>query len=366
MPDNTNANAFVKDPRAFLQSALAATSSKAIKDLLAQLPIVVEKDYTFDEEAPQKGWQEGHLHWFPVGRDRGNAGRIKLAGNPENPIAERAINGMEALIERERQLELLANPNAPQAETPRDAVMRYFGLPPLHELPGWTKLIRGAKAKDYARDLARKLRIRLVRATRPVEYTVMIEDDGIGQAPEKMHSRLLSLGRSDKGDKTYLIGVFGQGGSSAYASCEYSWMISRRSPELLSGDSGGLGWTVIKRIVPGGRRDPYWAYLAAHHDGRVPAFSAVVADELQIAHGTRIAHVGLNVGKMEPARTLYPALNHLLFNPVLPYELYTRPAPERPDPMWGNAYRLSKLKQDKKALDKMFAPQPIEKKAEDK
>src|SRR5947208_243291 len=167
MPGNTNANTFVKDPRAFLHGALTATSSKAIKDLLAQLPIVAENDYTFDEDAPQKGWQEGQLHWFPVGRDRGNAGRIKLAGNPENPIAERTINGMEALIERERHLELLANPNAPQPETPRDAVMRYFGLPPLHELPGWVKPIRGEKAKDYARDIARKLRIRLVRAIRP-------------------------------------------------------------------------------------------------------------------------------------------------------------------------------------------------------
>src|SRR5262249_13037268 len=157
----------------------------------------------------------------------------------------------------------------------------------------------------------------------------------------RMHSRLLSLGKTDKGDKPYLIGVFGQGGSSAYASCEYSWLLSRRSPELLDGASGGVGWTIVKKIVPPGRRDPYWAYLAAHHDGRVLAFPASSADALGVRHGTRIAHVGWNVGKMEPARTLYPALNHLLFSPVLPYELYTRPAPARADPMWGNAYRLS-------------------------
>ena len=62
---------------------------------------------------------------------------------------------------------------------------------------------------------------------------------------------------------------------------------------------------------------------------------------------------------------MYNALNHLLFNPVLPYELYTRPPPEKSDRMSGNAYRLSKLKKEK-ALDKTFAPQPIEKKAEEK
>src|SRR4051812_47512402 len=99
MPSNVDANAFITNPAAFLEEALKATSSKAIKSLLARLPITPEKDYSFDVDAPQTGWQEGKLHWYPVGRDRGNAGRIKLAGNPENPIAERTINSMEAIIE---------------------------------------------------------------------------------------------------------------------------------------------------------------------------------------------------------------------------------------------------------------------------
>jgi len=39
-------------------------------------------------------WQPGSLHWVrPVGRDRGNGGRIKLAGEPMNPLAERLVNG---------------------------------------------------------------------------------------------------------------------------------------------------------------------------------------------------------------------------------------------------------------------------------
>ena len=44
-----------------------------------------------------------------------------------------------------------------------------------------------------------------------------------------MHRTLLSLGSSDKGDKPYLIGVFGQGGSSTYAASKYSWVLSRRA-----------------------------------------------------------------------------------------------------------------------------------------
>src|SRR5262249_17025923 len=151
-----------------LKSAVAATSSKAVKNLLANLPIVGENEYLFDATNSERDWKQGHLHWFPVGRDRGNAGRIKLAGSPENPIAERTINAMEALIELARQLELRTDPNAPPPENPREAVKRYFDLPPLDALPGWKYPIRGVKARAYAREVARRIRVRLLREARPV------------------------------------------------------------------------------------------------------------------------------------------------------------------------------------------------------
>jgi hypothetical protein len=356
------------DRTQLITAAAAAMSSKAVREILSTLPIVGDNDYLFDESNPERGWRQGFLHWYPVGRERGNAGRIKLAGAPENPIAERTINGMEALIEMMRQLELKTKPGTLAPQSPREAVLRYFDLPPLDALPGWPHPLRGQKAFHYARELARRLRVRLVRETRPVEYAILIEDEGIGQTPPRMHVTLLSLGQSDKPDKPYLIGVFGQGGSSAYAASEFSWIMSRRAPGLLDGDPDGLGWTVIKRINPVGRRDVYWAYLAAHPDGRVPSFSPAAAEAIGLKHGTRIAHINYNFGKTEPARTLYQSLNHLLFNPVLPYELYTGPttgpSARTPDPMWGNGYRLAALT-DKKSLDKAFAPQAVEKKGEE-
>jgi hypothetical protein len=354
----------IPDQAKFLRGAITATSSKAVRDLLSSLPIVAENEYAFNELDPERGWREGHFHWYPVGRERGNAGRIKLAGAPENPIAERTINAMEALIELERQRELKTGPGTLPPQSPREAVKRYFDLPPLDALPRWPHPIRGKKAFDYARDLARRIRVKLVRETRPVEYAVLIEDDGIGQTPHRVHSTLLSLGQSDKPDKPYLIGVFGQGGSSAYAASEFSWILSRRAPDLLDGAPDGVGWTVIKRISPAGRRDVYWAYVAAHPDGRVPVLPVLSADDIGFRQGTRIAHVKYNFGPTEPARTLYQSLNHLIFDPVLPYELYTRP--ERgPDPMWGNGYRLSRLAEQQKVdLDKSFAPQPVQVKAE--
>jgi hypothetical protein len=346
------------DPKLFIKEVVIAVTTQKIDALLAQLPIVNENQYLFNAKDPYAGWKEGALHWYPVGGERGNAGRIKLAGSPINPIGERTINGMEALLEMMRQLELKRGPAAPPT-SPRDAVKRYFELPPLEEVPKWRQLIHGQKARDYARTLATKIRIRLVREGRPAEYTVIIEDEGIGQAPGKLHSTLLSLGESDKADKPYLIGVFGQGGSSTFAASAYSWIMSRRHPELQNGDEDGVGWTIVKQIFPKDRRDPYYAYLAAHPDGRVPTLPGSSADLVGLKHGTRFGHVNFNFGKTEPARRLYPALNHLLFNPVLPYELYTGPN-RPPDPMYGNGYRLSlRAEKDKEVLDKSFGPQVI-------
>lgn len=351
------------DPNVFVQEIQNAVTTKGVEGLLSQLPIVGENQYVYDPKDPYKGWQEGKFHWVPVGLDRGNGGRIKLAGDGVNPLGERAINGMEALIEMMRQLELRNGPCAPPT-SPREAVMRYFDLPPLEELPKLDPVknaIKGYKPREYARKLATKLRIRLKHEGRPAEYTVLLEDDGIGQAPEKMHSTLLSLGSSDKSDKPYLIGVFGQGGSSTYAAAVYSWLMSRRHPDLLtSGCSDGLGWTVVKHIYPKGRRDDYFAYLAAHPDGLVPMLPGSAAEVIGLKHGTRFAHVAYDFGKTEPTRRLYQALNHLLFNPVLPYELYSRPA-RAADPMYGNGYRLSLKAEHEKPemLDKITGPHTI-------
>src|SRR5207253_2371052 len=112
----------------------------------------------------------------------------------------------------------------------------------------------------YAREIGRKVRVKAqpVKAPEKIigkkeasrEWCVTIEDDGIGQPPSAMHSTLLSLGESDKADKPYLIGVFGQGGSSAYRASQFSWIVSRRPPDLLDGAADGIGWTIVKRMHP--------------------------------------------------------------------------------------------------------------------
>jgi len=356
MTKATDITKFV-DPVQVLRSTLGAITSQAIEAILAGLPIVPETDYSYNPKNPAGTWQSGKLHWYPVGNDGGNAGRIKLANSPENPIGERIINAIEALIELERHKELMLNPNAPYPSTPRDAVGRYFDLPSLGELPFHDGPIRGEKLSRYVSSLASRIKVLMRQQAKGKEYTVIIEDDGIGQTATRMHETLLSLGCSDKPDKPYLIGMFGQGGSSAFAASNYSWLVSRRAPDLPDHKDGGIGWTIVRRIMPPGRRGyVFWAYLAAHPDGSVPKLPESAADALGLSRGTRIGHVGYKFATSNQAYGLYTSLNHLLFNPVLPYYVVTRKdkatGRDRPDLMSGNAYRLSKLyRDDEKELE---------------
>lgn len=349
------------DTEAFLRSAVSAASVSAVNELLNQLPVVDEAEYPFAPNNGEKGWRENRFHWMPVGRDRGNAGRIKLANHPVNPIAERLINGMEAFIELARQREVAADRSAPAPSNPRQSVLRYFGLPPLDELPRIEDPAEYKRTWNKARQLAQGLRVKLRWDAKARSFAVLTEDEGIGQPPAMMHATLLSLGATTKGDKPYLVGVFGQGGSSAFAVSQYSTVLSRRAPDLLDGQADGVGWTVVRHVFPKGRRDDYFAYLAAHPDGRTPWVSAEVAERVAVKHGTRFAHIGYDfqTGGSAIARTLYGALNHVLYNPMLPYELYA--ARDTADVMWGNAYRLSNLSRGRKrpALDKIFPPQSV-------
>jgi hypothetical protein len=279
-----------------------------------------------------------------------------------NPLAERLVNGMESLIELARLRELLQNSTAPMPTSPRDAVLRYFGFPKIDSIERLDDDER--KAKRALVDKVRKnLSITLDFEKKSKQFAVSIRDHGMGQAPANMHKTLLSLGRTDKADKPYLIGVFGQGGSSAFSIAKYSVVVARRAADIRkSGESGGAGWTIVREIQPKGRRDPYYAYLAETEEGGVPNVDAAQADKAGFEQGAHFCHIAYDFGSSDSAiaRSMYQSLNHVLFNPVMPYELFA--LKETSEPMLGTAHRLARrvrMLGRGVALDKSFAARPV-------
>ncbi len=349
-------------PDEMLKEILHASTTESVKKLLARLPIVDPESYYLGYDGPVGKWQAGHLHWLPVGLDRGNGGRIKLATKPTNPIAERLVNGQESCIELERLRELVRDPAAPMPLSPREAVERYFGLPRLDTIPRIDDQQQQRALRDKINEARTKLSVYLEHDKRTKEFAVAIRDQGMGQEPGMVHRTVLSLGHTDKADKPYMIGVFGQGGSSAFAASEISTVLSRRAPDLVApGGDDGIGWTVVRQVIPKGRRDIYYAYLAASPKGDVPRFSRQAADRIGFTHGCRFTHIDFDFGGTSSAvvRTLYQSLNHVLFNPMLPYDLFT--IDKEAVLMQGTAQRLARRAAllRSKALDKSFNARPV-------
>jgi hypothetical protein len=144
---------------------------------------------------------------------------------------------MEAVIELMRRIELLKDPAASAPQSPREAVERYCGLPRLDMIPRTKDKEQRRVLDERLREVRRQLLMRLEFDKKLKQFAVEIRDRGIGQPPERIHETLLSLGRTDKADKQYLIGVFGQGGSSTYAASQYSLVVSRRPTQFLDGEA---------------------------------------------------------------------------------------------------------------------------------
>jgi len=211
-------------------------------------------------------------------------------------------------------------------------------------------------------EVRKKVSITLDFEKRSREFAVTIRDHVMGQVPAMVHRTLLSLGRTDKADTPYLIGVFGQGGSSAFSISKYSIVVARRAADIRGKDDDGAGWSIVREIQPKGRRDPYYAYLAVTEDGSVPRVDAAETEKFKFFHGAYFCHIGYDFGASDSAiaRSMYQSLNHVLFNPVMPYELFALKV--TPEPMLGTAQRLARrvrLYGRGVALDKSFGAQQV-------
>lgn len=248
-------------------------------------------------------------YWRNVGDQRSNAGPIEASADEINPLVERIVNGMEAVIE------LRVSESGEQPPNPRAAIESLFDIP-----RGESRLLD----EHAARELAQHLVVSLRGQSRRTEPTVEVRDYGLGVHPDDFSDTILALGQSSKGEKPYLIGMYGQGGSSTFDKCEYTIIVSRRHPNhLADSQSDRVGWTIVRRRL--NVRAPVYSYLIDPGTGSVPSFSGRIGDQTGLNHGTLVAHVGYRgLGGFASQRitnNAYYTLNYRLFDPLLPWTL---------------------------------------------
>ena len=290
-------------------------------------------------------WQPGKLHWVPVGSDRGNGGRIKLAGEPMNPLAERLVNGMESLIELARLRELMKNSDRHACRQSRATPCCAISAS-RSSTPSSASTTTSAREKRALADKVRKnLSITLdfekkVQAVRR-HYPRSRHGPGARQCAQDA-----ALARAAPTKPTSPT----SSACSARAVHRHS-----RSPSTPSSSLGalpisasratdaGAGWTIVREIQPKGRRDPLLR-LPGGDGGRRACRTSMRRKPTKPASCRARTSATSVTTSARPnsaiARSMYQSLNHVLFNPVMPYELFA--LKDTPEPMLGTAQRLAR------------------------
>lgn len=241
---------------------------------------------------------ESALQEVPVGGRPNNRGAIEVAADAGRSAIERVTNAHDALLE----LEYTSHKGIPDCRSPQEAASAWLGVPEREGLAGLSVKQR--------QDLAAKTVIRLEPGEGKQSRLLTVIDQGIGISPEKLESTILSLNESNKIQKHYLAGTYGQGGSSTFAFSKYCVIASRHT------DSHEIAFTVVRYLdLPADEyKTGHYVYLT--EGGKVLTASVIGKD---ISHGTIVRHFGYdftNYPSPIGPNSLYGVLNRVLFDPI--------------------------------------------------
>ncbi len=253
-------------------------------------------------EGAVAAFQSAHpgASWEWLGREN-NRGTVEAASDPGRSLIERLTNGFDAILDAE----WVRHKGKPECTSPREAAQAWLGLPS-NGLAGYSRRDR--------QKLADMLSIHLDEGEGSWnERTVVVRDRGTGILPDQMPGTILSLNQSNKSRKRYLIGAYGQGGSSTFAVSKYTFIASR------SFEHPAIGFTVVKYTEPPADDElkvGNYVYLAL--DGKVLTVELPLEE---FATGTHVQHFAYDLshygGALGPG-SVYGLLNQVLFDPLLP------------------------------------------------
>lgn len=250
--------------------------------------------------------------WRPLGDRLANASNVELITEPGPPVVERITNGIDAMLELHYQLADCPEPGPP---SPRAAAEQWFGIQ-----GGTLSAIR--EDRTVISKLAPNVRVDVYDSGESKRPTITIQDTGIGQHPTDLPDTILSLGASNKIGKQYLCGAYGQGGSSSFAWCKYTIIVSRQRPEHTNGRPDLVGWTIIRQYdSPDLKLYTYQYLVTAEKD--IPVFAPSLLNGTELEFGTYVSHIAYRLERLAAPWSLvgYRYVDNLLFDPVLPYTI---------------------------------------------
>lgn len=270
------------------------------------------------------------VNWRPLGDRESNFATVHLTANPEVSLVERITNSIDATFERLAE----ETPELKKIRSPREFSEKALGF------EGGV-IADSIKRRKKTVAMESGVDVILWDGDAPESPTIEIVDSGIGLTKEEIPETILSLNQSNKITKWYLMGRFGQGGSTAFAFTEFSVLISRKFS-----DNNELSFTVVKFQPPAhDEKDGKYVYLVNSLDN-FPLSVKVEGKKLldSLNFNTLVRHINYRIGKQN-LLSLYGKLQYYLFDPVLPFKIVNQQVgayQERLRRIYGSRDRLNR------------------------
>ncbi|OPY30976.1 MAG: hypothetical protein A4E28_00066 [Methanocella sp. PtaU1.Bin125] len=246
----------------------------------------------------------------PVGKRENNRGVIESTKDPGRGIVERITNAIDAVLE----LEYEKHNGVPECKTPRQAAQAWLNIP-----SNGLYLLDAAKR----RELSKMVNVTIDEGDDKNNKVVAVRDFGIGILPEKMENTILSLGESNKLQKMYVAGAYGQGGSSTYASCQFTLIASRA---YISGEEPkAIGYSVVFYQDLPAEEYKHGRYVYIKVNNKMLEANLPLTE---FSSGTLVRHYGFDlssyIGALGP-NSVYGLLQYAMFDTILPIMLIDIP-----------------------------------------
>lgn len=261
-----------------------------------------------------EGLATDNTKWTPYGDNEAFYGVVEnQQAHPIPALVEKVTNGIDAILEKRVREEGIDIRSKEAPGSVREALDRYF---PNH---------RNWDVGDARRRQARELQI--VASGPRRDTSLLIYDDGVGQAPEDFGRTFLSLLRGNKNDVHFVQGKYNMGGAGAIAFCgdrRFQLVASKRY-----NGSAPLGFTLLRRHPPelaaaAGRKNTWYEYLV--FDGQVASVDVdgldIGLDGRQFSTGSLLKLYSYRLpegARSIISRDLNLSLNEYLFEPALPF-----------------------------------------------
>ena len=252
-------------------------------------------------------------NWKPYGGNDNNYGVVEnQQASPIPALVEKVTNGIDAILER-RCFEEGLDPKSPKSPgSIQEGVSTFF---PDHK--NWDLTAHRKQQSEMLQIIADGPRM---------ETSLVIFDDGVGQAPEDFESTFLSLLRGNKNEIHFVQGKYNMGGAGAVVFCgkhRYQLVASKRFD-----NNSEFGFTLVRRhpltaTEEVTRKNTWYEYLVI--DGKIPSFQI---DELDLGLANRKFRTGSVIklysydlpsgSRSVISRDLNQSLNEYLFSPALP------------------------------------------------